>query len=122
MQYYFTAPESSNLDAEVRATAGLCIEVDCSQEESGYCRGLGASGTYSFDSAVYIDTQMSGPPSEVGTFASVNYEFEDCFGLETRDLFFSVGVRRIQTPPGPDGCYLLLYQGGGGGGVINPNP
>ena len=119
LQYYFTAPESSNLDAEVRATIGICIEVDCSEEESGYCRGLGASGTYSFGSTVYIDTQFSGPVSEVGTFASLNYEFEDCFGLGSRDLLIQVLVERVETPPGPDGCYLLLFEeGGGGGGII----
>ena len=63
------------------------LEVDCSSEESGYCRSEGASGTYSWQEATYDSTTV------VGDIATVVYLFEDC-GLPPADFSITVTLVR----------------------------
>jgi hypothetical protein len=97
--FYFQAPPGDTLEQGVRSTVTGQVTIDCSQEESGFCRGIGAEGSYNWNSiAIYETTEFYGDPNTPGTFASVSFTVEDCGnpGLPPPDLRISIGVRRVR--------------------------
>lgn len=79
---------------EVQSAIDGAFSVDCSEEESGFCRGRGASGMYPWTSAVYEATSGS-------ETSSYTYLFEDC-QLGEADLRVTINVNYL----GPRGCPL----------------
>jgi hypothetical protein len=97
--FYFQAPPGDTLEQGVRSTVDGIVTIDCSQEESGYCRGIGASGTYGFNTiAIYESTEFYGDPNEPGSSASVNFTIEDCGnpGLPPPDMRINFLVERVR--------------------------
>lgn len=81
---------SSPTPSEVQAAIDGAFTVDCSMEESGFCRARGADGLYPWTSAVYQSSSSSGE----GAAFSYTYLFEDC-KLDEADLEVTVGVRYL---------------------------
>jgi hypothetical protein len=99
IKYYFKSTVD-DLEQTIQTALDGEVTIDCSQEESGYCRGIvGASGTYGlWTKAVFESKEIYGDPNEVGTTVSLNYTIEDCGepGLPPPDMSFSHLVRRVR--------------------------
>ena len=82
------------LDQIVAQISGYFV-VDCGQEESGYCRNRGASGTYPWNGP-----QMSFRAiEEYENSIRVDYDFEDCFDLPPADYIIRIYLSRIIPEP-----------------------
>lgn len=95
---YIEKPVGTGLTpGDVQQALDGAFSVDCSEEESGFCRGRGASGMYPWTDAVY-ESSVGG-----GDF-SYSYLFEDC-QLGDADLRVTVGIRYL----GPGKCPATNY-------------
>lgn len=93
---YIEKPVGTGLTpGDVQQALDGAFSVDCSEEESGVCRGRGADGLYSWTSAVY----ESASESDGATF-SYTYLFEDC-KLGDADLSVRINVRYVGDGPCP---------------------
>jgi hypothetical protein len=85
---------SSPTPGEVQAAIDGAFTVDCSMEESGFCRARGSSGLYPWTSAVYESS------SGEGEVFSYSYLFEDC-KLDDADLEITIDLRYLGPGPCP---------------------
>ena len=96
-RYIETTTEKAPTSEEVQSAIGGAFSVDCSMEESGFCRGRGSSGTYPWTAAVF-ETRTGSD----GASFSYYYLFEDC-ELDDADLKVTINLQYL----GPGGCPSL---------------
>jgi hypothetical protein len=80
---------------EVKSALDGAFSVDCSEEESGFCRDRGKSGMYPWSTA-----QFEGGGGADGANFTYTYLFEDC-DLDEADLRVTVSLRYIGEGPCP---------------------